>query len=284
MQRTIIKKIIRRASVIGLIILALFIIGRIFIFSVFNITSGSMYPLMSAGDKVVVLKPIYGARIINLYNLFSNDSISYWNLPGIRKVKRNDVIVFNYPYKEWNTWDTIEFQHRKYYVKRCIGLPGDSLWIVGGLYHISGINENIGDCYAQNSLKNYRNLKVNIDSVIPYSNKWTIYDMGPLYIPQKGDIIPIDSSNYSQYKTIIEWESNKSLFLDNNHIRLGQEKINKYCFNHNYYFMGGDNVLESVDSRYWGLLPEPFILGNVKLVLKSTTKIFSLSSIKLITQ
>ena len=112
-----------------------------------------MSPLLTRGDKVIVIKPIYGARILNIFN----------------------------PYREWDKWDKIEFQMRKYYVKRCIALPGDTLWISDGLYHIPKVKENIGDIYAQYSLIEYRNIKVSIDSVIPYSNKWTIFDLGPTH-------------------------------------------------------------------------------------------------------
>ena len=37
----------------------------------------------------------------------------------------------------------------------------------------------------------------------------------------------------------------------------------------NYYFVGGDNALNSQDSRYWGLLPEPFIVGRAWRIWKS---------------
>lgn len=235
-----------------------------------------MSPLLSKGDKVIVIKPIYGARILNIFNLFWNDSISFCRIPGMRRIERNDVVVFNYPYREWDKWDKIEFQMRKYYVKRCIALPGDTLWISGGLYYIPKVKENIGDIYAQYSLIEYRNIKVSIDSVIPYSNKWTIFDLGPFYIPRSGDIIPIDSANYLQYKKIIEWECGDSLLLDNGIVKLGNEKISSYKFTNSYYFMGGDNVLESIDSRFWGLLPESFILGNAsfKIVTSKEDMVF----------
>ena len=44
------------------------------------------------------------------------------------------------------------------------------------------------------------------------------------------------------------------------------------CLNtpfHNYYFMGGDKVENSQDSRYWGLLPDEFIVGKASLIWKS---------------
>ena len=42
---------------------------------------------------------------------------------------------------------------------------------------------------------------------------------------------------------------------------MGDSLILEYRFRENYYFMGGDNMENSEDSRYWGLLPEPYIVG-----------------------
>lgn len=38
-------------------------------------------------------------------------------------------------------------------------------------------------------------------------------------------------------------------------------------FKSNYYFMSGDNSMNSVDSRFWGLIPEDFIVGKGNLVI-----------------
>ena len=45
--------------------------------------------------------------------------------------------------------------------------------------------------------------------------------------------------------------------------------IKWYCFRENYYFVAGDNVGSSQDSRYWGLLPESYIVGKAVLIWKS---------------
>lgn len=54
------------------------------------------------------------------------------NLPAARlqKIQRNDILVFNFPHP--NTWDKIEMHILKYYIKRCVGLPGDTLSIRNG--------------------------------------------------------------------------------------------------------------------------------------------------------
>ena len=50
---------------------------------------------------------------------------------------------------------------------------------------------------------------------------------------------------------------------------LGDSLIQEYRFMENYYFMGGDNMENSKDSRYWGVLPEPYIVGVATRIWKS---------------
>ena len=45
-----------------------------------------------------------------------------------------------------------------------------------------------------------------------------------------------------------------------------------YHFQENYYFMAGDNVFDSVDSRYWGLLPESYIAGKAVRIWQSKNR------------
>jgi len=47
-------------------------------------------------------------------------------------------------------------------------------------------------------------------------------------------------------------------------------KGNEYTFKLNYYFMAGDYIFASQDSRYWGLLPEDCIIGKAILIWRST--------------
>lgn len=52
-------------------------------------------------------------------------------------------------------------------------------------------------------------------------------------------------------------------------ILLGDSLIREYRFQENYYFVAGDKAENSQDSRYWGLLPEPFIVGRAVRIWKS---------------
>ncbi len=49
-------------------------------------------------------------------------------------------------------------------------------------------------------------------------------------------------------------------------LTLGGKPVSSYRFKENYYFMAGDNSGDSQDSRYWGFVPEPFIVGRALLV------------------
>ncbi|WP_195326577.1 S26 family signal peptidase, partial [Bacteroides uniformis] len=51
-------------------------------------------------------------------------------------------------------------------------------------------------------------------------------------------------------------------------VLLGDSVISRYCFRENYYFVSGDKMENSKDSRYWGLLPEPFIVGRALRIWK----------------
>lgn len=79
----------------------------------------------------------------------------------------------------------------------------------------------------------------------------------------------MDPMHVILYKNIIEWEQQKKLFVRGDTVLLNDSVIQTYCFIENYYFVAGDKVMNSQDSRYWGLLPEPFIVGKAVRIWKS---------------
>ena len=70
----------------------------------------------------------------------------------------------------------------------------------------------------------------------------------------------------------IEWERKKKLRIQGDSVLLGDGLIREYTFLKNYYFTTGDNVLSSQDSRYWGLLPEEYIVGKATRIFRSVNK------------
>ena len=81
----------------------------------------------------------------------------------------------------------------------------------------------------------------------------------------------MDTLAVKMYGRLIEWEQKKPLVVHGNRIALGDSLIARYQFKENYYFMGGDNLENSRDSRYWGLVPESFVVGVATRIWKSVS-------------
>jgi signal peptidase I len=75
--------------------------------------------------------------------------------------------------------------------------------------------------------------------------------------------------NFYLYNNLLFYECNKIVKFLNGDILIGDSIVQNYTFQKNYYFMAGDWPLNSMDSRYWGLLPEDHVVGKVAFVWKS---------------
>ncbi len=249
-----------------------FIALRVFVFGSYKIPSDSMEPAILPGDYVLVNKPAYGARLFDLFSAVEGKEVKVKRMPGYTRVKHNDVVVFHIPYP--NKRDKIEMHMLKYYIKRCIGVPGDTLRIVNGIYTVNADTaKRLGNYAGEQSLshKTKEELPAGVYTTFPRDSilNWNIKDFGPLYIPRKGDRITLDRTTALLYKKIIDWEKGYPLPLENDTLRDNGKPLQEYTFSHNYYFMGGDKVENSQDSRYWGLLPDDLIVGKAWLIWKS---------------
>ena len=242
---------------------------QVFLFSSFKIPSDSMEPELTIGDNILVLKPTIGPRVFNLFASMRNEQTEIYRIPGIKKIQRNDILVFNFPHP--NSWNKIEMHILKYYIKRCVGLPSDTLSIQNGFFHVKGIETSLGNMESQNKIATTEQFEDGIFHSFPFDSiiSWYIKDFGPLYIPGKGDSITLNQTNCRLYRKLIEWEQQGSLQYKDSTIFLNGTPINGYRFQKNYYFMAGDNGMNSQDSRYWGLLPEEYIVGKAWIIWKS---------------
>lgn len=243
-------------------------------FSSFKVPTGSMEPTILPGDYILVNKWLVGARIFDVWESAEGKEVEIHRLPGIRKIKRNDVVVFNDPY--YRSADSISMDIKRYYVKRCVALPGDTFEIRRGINHVRGFEGTLGNVERQRILPDVfmptEGWKEK--GVFPQDSltKWSLLEFGPLYVPAKGDEITMNRWHHSLYKHLIEWEQNKKLSLKGDNVWLGDSLIRSYRFEENYYFVAGDRVTSSRDSRYWGLLPESYIVGIATHIWKSVEK------------
>jgi signal peptidase I len=161
----------------------------------------------------------------------------------------------------------------KYYIKRCVGIPGDTLEIQNGFYQVRGWTEPLGYVASQQkvSQREKESFESGVYNTFPFDSitGWTIKDFGPLYIPKKGDVLSLNRTHYLLYKNLIEWEQKTTLTCTDSIVFMDNQAISTYQFQKNYYFVAGDYTEDSRDSRYWGLLPEEYIAGKAAFIWKS---------------
>jgi signal peptidase I len=229
--------------------LFIWLIVRCFIMQAFKIPSASMNNTFKEGDYIFVNKVAYGSRvpITPLSFPFTDKYLDWVKLPYIRilgytNVAQNDIVVFNFPLE-----DDLPIDHKKEYIKRCVGLPGDTLLIKKGVIIIN--NQPIAEPESILFPMDLNKKRIIIDStnyspiVFPNSSliKWNSDYFGPLYIPKKGAEIELTEKNLLLYKRIIRIYENNLLEIKNDSVFINNLYSKTYIFKMNYYFTIGDN-------------------------------------------
>ncbi|MDB4927360.1 signal peptidase I [Mucilaginibacter sp.] len=132
------------------------------------------------------------------------------------------------------------------------------------------------------TLKSYSNIK-SITPVIAQAGmydaeifphnpkfKWNLDNFGPLTLPKRGMTIPLNDSTLTLYRRAIEVYENNKVAVNGKDILINGKKADTYTFKMNYYWMMGDNRHDSLDSRFWGYVPEDHVIGKAVLTFFST--------------
>jgi signal peptidase I len=212
---------------------------------IYFISSRSMENTLIPGDKLLIYKfkrsylPIRYYKL-NKSNFLENDII-----------KHGQLLVFNLDKKDI------------FYVKRCIGLPYDTIKIINGIFYINSIKQPLPKFskLAYNIWHNNKNYKiVSVDTSSVVSNNLSVSTKMHLTIDQKRCL-----ENNPNIDSITIY--NDSSFYAFEHYNFIVQNRKDNSLSTNYYFMIGDNQNNSIDSRQFGPVPEENIVGKVVFIL-----------------
>ncbi|NNE31996.1 MAG: signal peptidase I [Winogradskyella sp.] len=330
-----------------------------YFFQPFVIPSSSLEKSLLVGDFLIVSKLHYGPRapmttvaapmvhdtipVLKTKSYLYDDNyearksswknklqLPYLRLPGFETIERNDIVVFNQPADTLLDMNNF-IPDRNYYkpidkktnlVKRCVGVPGDTLEIRNGYVYINGKQNELPDraklqfsyeiafkrnlqpsriysilkkhditdglgrgltegtylipAAADDAIAMLRN-HPEVASISPLRSEkgvgghifpqdpnynWNVDFFGPIYIPEAGGTVSLNSENIALYKRAISEYEGRKVITRGNQIFIDDKLATSYTFEQNYYWMMGDNRHNSIDSRYWGFVPFNHTFGK----------------------
>jgi len=233
------KKLILKLSLMAVLVIVLL---KMFFFNLYEVSSSSMLPTIRPNDLVVTSK---------FMGLSSGLS---------RNIKRGDIVVFDYPDYTSLNYTRSDFRGHNV-IKRCYSLPGDTVLIKR--------KHEIQEEEKSSAYYNESGQALKVQNLFPsdQSLNWSLSNYGPLYVPAAGQTIKLTKRNIIFYKDIFLFE-NSNVLMINDGLYIDGRRTLDYTFKKNYYFMLGDNFFYSLDSRYWGFVPEENITGKFLCVIR----------------
>ncbi|MBV6445820.1 MAG: signal peptidase I [Ignavibacteriales bacterium] len=248
-------------SLLQAFIAALFIIS--FFFQNTRIPTPSMESTIMVGDFVVVNKFIYGINSPKFLP-YTEVKIPHFRWDIFTDPDRGDIVVFDFPGEKGEFRPNPE---NIQYVKRCIGLPGDTITIRNKVVFVNGkpaplpAHIQYKEPQTDSRLAGY---------MFPGTENWTPDNFGPFVVPKKGAKIKLDPKTAFAWQNFINREFEEEVVkIDGNVVYINGKPTTEYQFQEDYFFMMGDNRDDSSDSRFWGPVSRKMIVGEAIFVLFS---------------
>ncbi len=217
------------------ITVAVAVILKLFVLDAAVVPTCSMEPAIRAGDFILINKLIHGYRSSHNVPLISSIFPDI-QIPSLKKIERGDVLFFELPAGSRNA------ERQKYYIKRCIGLAGDTVLFEKGHIRINGKEISRMDW-----------------------GKTDEKDFMKIVVPRRGDVIYINALTVADWKSLIIGEGH-SIEIADGAIIIDWEPRTEYKIEKDYLFMLGDNIRSSYDSRDWGFLPQENVIGKAMMI------------------
>ncbi len=245
---------------------------KVFVLDAYRIPSTSMEQTLQIGDFLLVNKLAYGLRTPR-YLPFLAQTIPSFTLSFSQHIHRGDVIVFEFP----GGIDEITCPEHVSYVKRCIGLPGDTLEIRSGLVSVNNIFIPFPPHGIQPNRSNGNSWR-QYPEMFPKGSTYSPANYGPIFVPRQGDILNLEPTTIARWRMLIEREGH-TVRMEDDMILIDGTVTSTYRVRQNYYFVLGDNRDNSMDSRYWGFVPDDHVIGEALFVYWSWDAEISVSNI-----
>lgn len=202
-----------------------------------RVHSRSMQHTLEAGDFLLVSKIAYGARTPATLP-FTRITLPRLTLPGLGRPARGDVLYFELPRDAHTAADGPAM-----FVKRCVGIPGDTVEGRAGTIFVNG-REFLFPPTSRTSP----------DPSVFFP---------PVVVPKRGQDVSVSPGELPVWEAIIRSEGHRLEESPGGVVTIDGVARPAYRLERDYYFVLGDNLGESLDSRAWGFVPEDNILGKV---------------------
>ena len=240
------------------------------------------------GDHLLANKFVYDIRTpdwIGIPYTKIGFKIPFLQTPGFRKPKKGDVVIFKYPRDDMLN-----------YIKRCVAVSGDTVEIRDKTLYV---NRKMFPNPPQSKFIRGMYPATYEQADIYPPGMGNIHHYGPVRIPAPGDTFRFTENNrdswfewfhsgvYEGRKIVISYSGEERLTVENQDIwdraiqmypiesfTIDGQPLKRflYTIRYRHYFMMGDNRDNSLDSRYWGFLPERNVVGEALIIYWSWNK------------